>query len=181
MKFAKVGIKMTSWLRVGKIVNTHGIRGEVRVISNTDFAEERYAVGARLMVQTEGQQEVQVVVANHRKHKQFDLLQFEGYPTINDVEWLKGCTLFVSAADLHELEEHEYYYHEIIGCTVVTEQNEALGKVKEILATGANDVWVVQRSNGEKDLLLPYIEDVIKEIDISKKTIRIHLLEGLLE
>ncbi len=82
---------------------------------------------------------------------------------------------------LEELDEGEFYYHEIIGCTVVTEEGIELGKIKEIIETGANDVWVVQRLGGGKDILLPYIEDVIKEINIDEKIIRVHLLNGLVE
>lgn len=173
---------MTSWFIVGKIVNTHGIKGEVRVISSTDFAEERYAVGTELMIKHEGElKETEVTIRNHRRHKNFDLLQFEGYHSLNDVEKFKGATLYVHE-ELHEqLEEHEFYYHEIIGCTVVTEEGVELGKVKEIIETGANDVWVVQRKDGGKDVLLPYIEDVIKEVDIDEKTIQIHVMEGLIE
>ncbi|GAE24226.1 16S rRNA processing protein RimM [Halalkalibacter wakoensis JCM 9140] len=172
---------MSEWYKVGKIVNTHGVKGEIRVISSTDFADDRYAVGTKLMIQGENNKQQTVVVRHHRKHKNFDLLQLEGYHSINDVEPFKGSTLYVSEEYLEELEENEFYYHEIIGCTVVTEAEENLGKVKEIFETGANDVWVVQRAGGGKDLLLPYIEDVVKEIDIENKVIRIHLLEGLLE
>lgn len=171
---------MTEWFKVGKIVNTHGVRGEVRVISSTDFAEERYAKGTELMIRHNDKDNT-VIVTNHRKHKNFDLLQFEGYPSINDVEQFKGGTLYVSEAYLEELDEGEYYYHEIIGCSVVTEENIELGKVKEIIETGANDVWVVQRKDGGKDILIPYIESVVLEIDVDNKQIRIHVLEGLLD
>ncbi|NEU29397.1 ribosome maturation factor RimM [bacterium LRH843] len=173
---------MTDWFKVGKIVNTHGVRGEIRVISTTDFAEERYAVGTSLMIRHEQEQaETAVVVRSHRRHKNFDLLQFEGYNSINDVEKFKGSILYVSEVQLEELNEHEFYYHEIIGCTVITEKDDELGQVKEIIETGANDVWVVRRAGGGKDILLPYIEEVIKEVDVDEKVIRVHLMEGLVE
>lgn len=180
MKLEKVGDEMSDLLVVGKIVNTHGIKGEVRVISSTDFPERRYAPGATLIVKHDhSDEEIAVTVTGHRTHKQFDLLRFEGYHSINDVERFKGATLYVRKDDLDdELGEHEYYYYEIIGCTVVTEEGERLGKVKEIFQTGANDVWVVERE-GKKDLLIPYIEDVVKEVNVEKKEIRIHLMEGL--
>ncbi|TWI55135.1 ribosome maturation factor RimM [Halalkalibacter nanhaiisediminis] len=173
---------MTNWYKVGKVVNTHGVRGEVRVISTTDFADERYAIGTSLMIRHEGQkEEFPVEVRHHRRHKNFDLLQFEGYHSINDVEKFKGATLYVSEELLKELDEGEFYYHEIIGCLVITEEGTELGKIKEIIETGANDVWVVQRIGGGKDILLPYIEDVIKDINIEEKIIRVHLMEGLVE
>ncbi|MFA9456118.1 ribosome maturation factor RimM [Halalkalibacter sp. AB-rgal2] len=169
------------WFRVGKIVNTHGVKGEVRVISSTDFSDERYAVGSKLMIRVQTNEEISVTVSHHRIHKQFDLLQFEGYFSINDVEKFKGCTLYVSSEYLTDLDEDEYYYYEIIGCSIMTDEGETIGKVKEIVQTGANDVWIVQRNSGGKDILIPYIDDVVKDISISDKKITIHLMEGLLE
>ncbi|MDU4623974.1 MAG: ribosome maturation factor RimM [Enterococcus gallinarum] len=171
---------MTEFLNVGKIVNTHGIRGEVRVISQTDFPEERYRKGQRLTLFRENKAPLELTVAGHRKHKNFDLLTFEGYPTINDVEPLRDGILKVSKDELSELTENEYYYHEIIGLTVIDEQARELGKIKEILSPGANDVWVVQRK-GKKDALIPYIESVVKQIDLDKGEVLIEIPEGLLD
>ncbi|WP_242387820.1 ribosome maturation factor RimM [Enterococcus gallinarum] len=171
---------MTEFLNVGKIVNTHGIRGEVRVISQTDFPEERYRKGQRLTLFRENKSPLELTVAGHRKHKNFDLLTFEGYPTINDVEPLRDGILKVSKDELSELTENEYYYHEIIGLTVIDEQARELGKIKEILSPGANDVWVVQRK-GKKDALIPYIESVVKQIDLDKGEVHIEIPEGLLD
>jgi 16S rRNA processing protein RimM len=165
---------------VGKVVNTHGIKGEVKVIRITDF-EERFQPGSKLIwVAKDGKETKELEVDGHRKHKSFDLLHFKGYPTINDVEKLKEGMLKVSEDELFELEEGEYYYFEIIGCTVYTEDGEELGKIKEILSPGANDVWVVQRK-GKKDLLIPYIDDVVKHINVEEKKVIIHPMEGLLE
>lgn len=171
---------MTEFLNVGKIVNTHGTRGEVRVISQTDFPEERYRKGQRLTLFRENKAPLELTVAGHRKHKNFDLLTFEGYPTINDVEPLRDGILKVSKDELSELTENEYYYHEIIGLTVIDEQARELGKIKEILSPGANDVWVVQRK-GKKDALIPYIESVVKQIDLDKGEVHIEIPEGLLD
>ena len=105
---------MTEYLNVGKVVNTHGIRGEVRVISQTDFPEERYQKGAKLTLFREGQKPLELTITSHRKHKNFDLLTFEGYPNINDVERFRDGILKVSEDDLTDLEENEFYYYEII-------------------------------------------------------------------
>ncbi len=171
---------MTEYLNVGKIVNTHGIRGEVRVISQTDFPEERYQKGAKLVLFREGKEPLELTVAGHRKHKNFDLLTFEGYPNINDVEPLRDGILKVSMEDLSELEENEFYYHEIIGLTVVEADGTVIGKIKEILSPGANDVWVVQRK-GQKDALIPYIESVVKHIDLANEVVTVEIPEGLLD
>jgi len=173
---------MSKYLNVGKVVNTHGIRGEVRVISVTDFKVERYKVGNVLyFFATEQAWPVPLRVASHRTHKNFDLLTFENHPNVNDVEKYKGGMLKVKESDrTEELEENEYYYDQIIGCEVFTDEGVALGRVVEILSPGANDVWVVKPHQKGKDILLPYIADVVKEIDIAEKKVIVHILEGLL-
>ncbi|AOS67837.1 ribosome maturation factor RimM [Bacillus subtilis] len=169
------------WFNVGKIVNTHGIKGEVRVISKTDFAEERYKPGNTLYLFMDGRNEpVKVTVNTHRLHKQFHLLQFKERQNLNEVEELKNAIIKVPEEELGELNEGEFYFHEIIGCEVFTEEGELIGKVKEILTPGANDVWVIGRK-GKKDALIPYIESVVKHIDVREKKIEIELMEGLID
>ena len=170
---------MTNYYKVGKIVNTHGIRGEVRVISTTD-TEERYQVGEQLFLFREKQDVLPLTIASYRRHKNFDLLSFEGYPNINDVESFRDGILKISEKQLRELDEHEYYYHEIIGLTVVDEDDKEIGKITEILSPGANDVWVVKRK-GQKDALIPYIESVVKDIDLTEGIVHVEIPEGLLD
>lgn len=171
---------MENWLNVGKIVNTHGIRGEVRVISRTDFPDERYKIGSTLYLFKKGVAEpVELVVKSHRIHKNFDLLTFEGYDNVNDVEEMRDGILKVPASDRGTLAEGEYYFHDIIGCLVATVDGKEVGKVVEILTPGANDVWVVRGKAG-KDILIPYIEDVIKKVDMKEKVILIEPMDGLL-
>jgi 16S rRNA processing protein RimM len=169
------------WFNVGKIVNTHGVKGEVRVLSTTDFPEERYQKGNVLyLFQSEQKEPVEVKIKTHRFHKTFDLLTFEGHASINDVEKYKNSLIKVPESQLTDLDEGEYYFHEIIGCTVLTDAGEEIGTIKEILETGANDVWIVKRKN-KKDALIPFIDDVVKEIDIEEKRIVISLMEGLID
>ena len=166
------------YLKVGKIVNTHALQGEVRVVSQSDFKEERFKTGAQLFIDHNGEL-VPVKVKSHRVNKNFDLLKFYDLYHINDVEKYKGCELLVDATNLSELDKAEFYFHEIIGCVVLTTDGVTLGEIDDILQTGANDVWVVKRK-GEKDVLLPYIEDVVKHVDIANKTVTVELLEGLI-
>ena len=169
-----------NWFNVGKIVNTHGIRGEVRVISSTDFPEERYAVGNKLsLFKSDSKTPIVLTVASHRRHKNFDLLTFEGYLTIEMVQGFRDGILKVSENQLSELEGNEYYFHEIIGCTVNGTDGQEIGVITDILQTGANDVWTVKPASG-KDHYIPYIEDVVKDIDIENKKITIDVLDGLL-
>lgn len=164
---------------VGQIINTHGIKGEVKVQRITDF-DERFQPGQLLYWVNEGQPVKELVVKSHRIHKGFDLLSFEDHASINDVENYRDGFLKVSSDEHEELEEHEFYFHEIIGASVYLTTGENLGVIKEILTPGANDVWVVQRE-GKKDALIPYIEDVVKEVNIRKQEIIIDPIEGLLD
>lgn len=170
------------WFNVGRIVNTHGVRGEVRILSTTDFEEERFVVGNKLAAfKKDDKKPTWVTIQSVRRHKNFILLTFEGMNNINLVEPFKEGMLKVTKDQMEEdlLEENEYFYHDIIGCSVVSEEGETIGEVKDILQTGANDVWVVKGVKG-KEQYIPYIEDVVKDINIDEKVITIHVMEGLL-
>ena len=170
------------WFNVGRIVNTHGIKGEVRVISSTDFEEKRFAPGSKLAVfKKDDKKPIWVKIESVRRHKNFILVTFEGMYNINLVEPFKEGLLKVTKDQLmdDELEENEFYYFEIIGCEVFSEEGESIGTVTEILETGANDVWEIKAPNGKKHYI-PYIEDIVKEIDVEEKKIIIHVMEGLL-
>lgn len=171
---------MTEYYNVGKIVNTQGIKGEVRVISVTDFANERYKPGKVLYLFQDKKAPISLTIRSHRKHKNFDIVAFENHPSINDVEKYRDGILKVTADELTELPENEYYYHEIVGLRVIDEAGVEMGKIKEILSPGANDVWVVQRQ-GKKDALIPYIESVVKVIDLEKGEVHVEIPEGLID
>lgn len=173
---------MTEYLNVGKIVNTQGIRGEVRVISQTDFWEERYKVGNTLMLFQEGKKPLPLVVKSHRKHKNFDILSFENHPNINDVEKYRDGILRIDKDDTQSLEENAFYYHEILGLEVIDENDKVLGKIKEILSPGANDVWVIKSPiQGKKDILIPYIESVVLKVDLEAGKVFVEIPEGLID
>ncbi|WLV25739.1 ribosome maturation factor RimM [Aciduricibacillus chroicocephali] len=166
-------------LNAGKIVNTHGIRGEVKVLRISDF-DDRFKPGNILYLEGPDKEVQQVTVTAHRVHKGFDLICFKEFGNINEVEKFKGSYLKIPKTMLEELPDNEFYYHEIIGCSVFLPNGEELGKVKEILSPGANDVWVIQRPHG-KDQLIPYIEEVVKSVDPTRKRIEIEPMEGLLD
>ena len=169
-------------LTVGKLVNTHGIKGEIKVLAITDFPEERFASGKRLfLIPGDGTPSFWVTIVSARFHKNTYIVKLEGYTNINEVEKYKGSLLKVSQDDLVELPDNEYYYHDIIGCSVFTDENEdkPLGVITEIMKPGANDVWVVKPSSGA-DILIPVIDDVVLDVDVNSKKVKIHLMEGLL-
>lgn len=120
---------------VGKIVNTHGIRGDVRVMPTTDFVAERFAKGQDLYLQQAGEP-LKLIVESARQHKGFILVKFVGYDNINDVQAFRDHELMVSGKDQQPLEDGQYYYHQIIGLSVKTVDGEELGTIKEILSPG---------------------------------------------
>ncbi|AGK71114.1 16S rRNA-processing protein RimM [Streptococcus cristatus] len=167
-----------NYFNVGKIVNTQGLQGEMRVLSVTDFAEERFKKGNKLALFDKKDQFVMdVEIASHRKVKNFDIIKFKGMYHINDIEKFRDFSLKVAEEDLADLEDGEFYYHEIIGLEVY-ENDVLLGTIKEILQPGANDVWVVKRK-GKRDLLLPYIPPVVLGIDIEQGRVDVEIPEGL--
>lgn len=171
---------MEKWFNVGKIVNTHGVRGEVRVLSITDFPEERYQVGNTLyLFREKGKEPLPLIIKSHRTHKNFDLLSFEQYEDLTAVEKFKGALLKVPESQLGELSDGEYYLYEIIGCDVFTTKGKEVGVVTEILTPGANDVWVVKDKSGKK-LYIPYIDPVVKRVNVADKIILIEPMDGLL-
>lgn len=167
-------------LKVGKIVNTHSLKGEVKVISSTDFEEERFKKGSKLLI-TRGNQLIrEVVVQSYRNHKNFLLVKFEGIDSVEEAEKLKNLQIKIDSDEVGELEENEFYFHQIIGCEVFDENDKNLGEIIDILTPGANDVWVIKGENG-KEILIPYIEDVVKKIDIKSKKVNIEVMEGLID
>lgn len=168
-----------NYFNLGKIVNTHGIKGEVKVQADTDFAAERFQPGQVLWVKQGGNYQP-LTVKTSRPHKGMWLLSFEGYPDINAVEALKGDQLYVDGDSRAELDDGEYYYNEIIDCQVYDQAGQLIGTVKEIMPTGANDVWVVDRP-GQKDALIPVIDQVVKVVDPDQHRIEIEPMGGLFD
>ena len=164
-------------VEVGQIVNTHGIKGEVKVKSNSDFTDTRFQPGEVLTVNHQNHEE-QLTVLSYRVHKGFHMLKFEGMNNINDVEQYKGDYLYQERdhEDI-ELAENEYYYSDIIGSTVFDNDNQPIGRVINIL----KQVQMMFGLLKEKRISHSYIADVVKEIDIENKTIRITPMEGLLD
>lgn len=177
------GMAEEQYYLVGKIVNTQALRGEVRVMATTDFPEERFKIGATLAIFNGDKLVETVVVDGHRLHKNFNLLHFKGKDNINDVEKFKGFDLKVAGTEREadELDENEFYYDDIIGLEVYTTDETYLGKVREITSLPSNDVWAIQRPNKGKDILIPYIEDIVLEIDLADNRVVIDPMDGLID
>ncbi|MDB5085608.1 MAG: ribosome maturation factor RimM [Bacilli bacterium] len=169
------------WITVGTIVNTQGIGGEVRVISHTDFPEQRFTKGSVLTLEhAELAGPIKLTVEGSRPHKGFTLVKFQDLSSINDVEKYKGGQLKVAKTELALLPEDTFYIHDLIGCEVVDEQGSPIGVLIDVLQPGANDVYVVKPPQGN-DILLPVIRSCILEVRIPAKLVIARIPEGLLD
>ena len=111
--------------------------------------------------------------------KQFVIVKFKGIDDINDIEKYKGKSLFVARENAVELEEDEYYIADLIGMDVVLEDGSKFGTLKDVMETGANDVYVVEDTKGA-EVLLPAIKECILDVDVEKNVMTIHLMKGLI-
>jgi 16S rRNA processing protein RimM len=164
------------YLEVGQIVNTFGIKGQVKVVPFTNDIERFDELRKVYIVNRKNRKEVEI--ENVKYHKNMVLLKFKGLDKIEDVEIFKNCYLEIDRKDGKPLEEGEYYIIDLIGLDVYTDEGTHLGKVDDIYNTGSNDIYVVKDELG-KQILLPYIDDVIKEINLESHKIIVHLIEGL--
>lgn len=162
-------------IKIGTLVNTHGLKGEVKVKPLTDFPDIRFAKGNTINVQYK-ETLIPVTIKNVRDQKGMLLICFEGYGDINQVEAWKGSALSIEEEQLHELEEDEAYFFELMNCEVLDEQQHLLGVVNEVIETGAN---AVLRVKGEREYLIPYVKAFITEFDRENKKIRVKMVEGL--
>lgn len=166
---------MEQFLQVGVISSTHGIRGEVKVFPTTDDAG-RFKKLKEVVLDT-GKEQIPLEVQGVKFFKQFVILKFKGIDHINEIEMYKGKSLLVSRENAVELEEDEYYIADLIGMNVITDEGES-GELKDVIETGANEVYVVQFGHlGE--VLVPAIHDCILDVDVEKMEMKVHLLEGL--
>lgn len=168
---------MISELQVGVITQTHGIRGEVKVFPTTDDAG-RFKKLKEVIVETE-KERLTMEIEGVKFFKQYAILKFKGFDSINDMEKYKGAKLLVPREKAVRLKKDEYFVADLIGMQVVTEDGASLGNLKNVLETGANDVYVVEMEEG-KEALLPAIKECILKIDMEKAVMTVHIMDGLL-
>ncbi len=160
------------FLYVGKIVNTHGIKGELRIKSNFDKKDIIFKPGFSLYF-GEGHEEHKIVT--YRKHKEFDMVTLEGYDNINQVLIYLKMSVYVKREDLH-LNNDDYVIEELVGMNVL-EDDRLLGKVDEIVYNNSN---VLLHVIGEKSFYIPHHSNFIQKVDIDKKEIHVSNTEGLM-
>ncbi len=168
---------MEQFLRVGVITTTHCLKGEVKVYPTTD-SKERFLELDEVVLRT-NRTELVLHIEKVRFFKELVIVKFEEFNKIEDVEGFKQAELYVSRENAAPLEEGEYYIGDLIGMSVITDRDEELGTLKDVMETGANDVYVIDTQKyGE--VLIPAIKQCILEVDVQMNRMKVHLLPGLI-
>lgn len=169
---------MEDLLQVGVITTTHGVRGEVKVFPTTDDAG-RFKQLKKVILDT-GKEQLELEITQVKFFKNLVILKFKGIDNINDVELYKGKGLYIPRENAVKLEKNEYFIADLIDLSVTSDEGELLGKITDVLQTGANDVYVIEQKDGS-ELLIPAIRDCILDVSIDQGTMQVHLLDGLRE
>ena len=169
---------MESLLRVGVITSTHGVRGEVKVFPTTDDMN-RFKKLKTVILDT-GKEYKTLNIESVKFFKNMVILKFKGFDNINDVEMWRQKDLLITRDQAVKLSPDENFIVDLIGLTVMTDEGEKLGVMKDVLQTGANDVYIVKMADG-KEVLLPAIKDCILNVDLEKGEMLVHVLDGLLD
>ena len=169
---------MEDLLQVGIITSTHWVRGEVKVYPTTD--DPRRFRRLKEVVLDTGKEKMNLEIEGVKFFKQFVILKFKGLDNINDIEKYRQKSLYVTRKNAVRLQRDEYFIADLIGLKVQDEDGKELGTVKDVIETGANDVYEVEMADG-KSLLLPAIKQCILNVDVENGTMQVHVLEGLLD
>ena len=167
---------MTKYLEIGQIVNTFGIKGMVKIKPFTDDINRFDKLKKIYISNKNSKKEYQIQEIKY--HKNMVLMKLEGVDTPEQANLLRQSYLLVDRADEEPLEDGVYYIVDLLGLEVYTDDNKLLGKVDDIFNTGSNDIYVVKDELG-KQILLPGIPEVLKNVDLEKGIITVHLIPGL--
>lgn len=169
-----------SFLPIGKIVGVHGLKGELKVFPYTENPQSFVLIDSITLRTEDGHERVHNI-NRARPHKKVILLTLHGIESINRAKEFIGSEILIEKEDLPELKDGSYYWHEIIGLSVFSRDDEFIGKVTSVIPTGSNDVYVVKdfANCSAREILIPAIKTVVLEIDLEKKKMRVDLPEGL--
>lgn len=151
---------MEEFVQIGRIVNTHGIKGELRILSDFEKKDRVFKSNVSIYIGKEKQKEC---IKTYRSHKEFDMITLEGYTNINEVLKYKGMPVYVEREVL-QLQENEYLYDDLIGLFVI-EEEKILGKIKEIVYNNTNVLLYIE---SEKNFYIPLNQEYIKKVDVEK-------------
>ena len=169
---------METKLQVGVISSTHGVRGEVKVFPTTDDVK-RFKRLKEVILDT-GKEELTLEIEGVKFFKQFVILKFKGFDNINDIEKYKGKNFYVTRANAVRLRRDEYFIADLQGLTVVDEEEQVIGTLRDVMETGANDVYIIDMTDG-REVLIPAIKECILNVDVEGGKMQIHIMDGLLD
>ncbi|MFI3202440.1 MAG: ribosome maturation factor RimM [Eubacteriales bacterium] len=169
---------MDKLLQVGVISSTHGLKGEAKVFPTTDDVN-RFKKLKQVTLVKNGIEEI-LEIQSIKFFKKLVIVKFKGIDDIDEVLPYKGDSLYVTREQAVPCEKDEYFIADLIDLTVVDEEEKELGRLKEVIRTGANDVYVVELLNGQ-DCLIPAIKECILQIDVKGRKMKVHVMEGLLD
>ncbi len=167
---------LDSWIEAGVVVRAHGLRGEVVADIFGDLAEV-FEQGLEVRLTDGDGAESRMTVRRARRHQDRLILEFDGVETCDRAEGLRSHVIWLPRERIGPLESKRWFVQDILGVEVFTDQGERLGRLTEVMHMPANDVYVV-RGEG-REILLPAIEDVIKDVDVVAGRMLVHLIEGL--
>ena len=174
----KRGNSLEDLLQVGILSSTHGVRGEIKVCPTTDDVK-RFKKNKEYILGTKNGN-MDVRVESVKFFKQFVILKFEGIDTLDDILAYKGCSLYVNRAHAVKLQKDEYFIADLIGVEVFDEDDNYIGKLTDVLETGANDVYEITTED-DKVYLFPAIKECIKKVDMDNRKITAYVMPGLME
>ncbi len=169
---------MEQTLRVGVISSTHGVRGEVKVFPTTDDVN-RFKKLKTVILDT-GREQLTLHIEGVKFFKNMVILKFKEFNNINEIEKYKGKDLLVTRDQAVKLQPNENFIADLIGLKVVTDEGNAFGILKDVLQTGANDVYVIEDMEG-KEYLFPAIPQCILDVNLEEQTVTVHIMDGLLD
>ncbi len=164
---------------VGNVASPHALKGEVKVFPLTDYPD-RFTVGLVLYLDTQRGSVLKLEVERSRVAGRVVVVKFKGLDKIEDVERYKGRSLYIDRKDAVPLEEGEHYVADLIGLDIKEEDGKLLGKLTDVISTGANDVYEMKREDNGQFAYLPVIPDCVLDIDIENNTVTVHVMDGLL-
>lgn len=170
----------TQKFQIGVIASTHGIAGELNVFPTTDDPK-RFKKLKEVTMESEREGNVVLHIDHIKFFKKFVIVKFKEYDDINQVERFRGNILTVPREEAIELNPGEFYVQDMIGLTIVDEEDHKLGTLVDVIQTGANDVYEMKREEGGENVLIPAIKQCILNVDLDANTMRIHVMEGLLD
>ena len=154
---------------LGEIVNTHGIKGELRILSDFKYKDEAFKVGNKLYI---GKRKQEVIINSYRRHKTFDMVTFKGFDSINDAIAFKGDDVYINRDDLHI---DGYVDEDIVGLPAYS-NNEVIGIVEDIIKN-KQELLIIK--NGEKSHMIPFVPELVN-VDLENKRVNINAIEGLI-